>query len=91
MGERFVGSKLNNYVEALTGLLTNDKASADVKAAARATLTNVGLNIAKGVLRDNPMKVALSERDLVTAHKEALANQIEISLEGLKALTEPGK
>ena len=80
-----------NYVEALTGMLENDQASADVQAAVRATLNNISLSMAKELLAGNPFKAALSERDLVAGHKQALANQIEVAIEGLGKLTEKGK
>ena len=80
-----------HYVDALTNLMDEDDVTADVKAAARATLSNVALGMAKEVMRGNPIKAALSERDLVFAHKEALANQIDVALKGLDALMEQGK
>ena len=77
-----------NYVDALTGLLENDSVDTDVQAAARATLTNISLGMAKELLNGNVFKAAMGERDLVMGHKEAINQKITTALRGLESLME---
>jgi hypothetical protein len=78
-----------NYVDALASVLTNDQAATDVKAAARATLTNISLSMAKELMTNGKLfKAALGERDLVMGHKQAISQQIDVALRGLEAMME---
>lgn len=64
------------YVDALTGLLTNDKVTADVMAAARANLNSITAS-----LPDNSNGLTLA-----AAHQQALGQKIELALKGVDAL-----
>ena len=75
------------YVEGLAAVLKNDKASADVHAAARATLSNVAASMAKELMATgNPFKTILGEQDLVMGHKMDLAQKIDVALKGVESL-----
>lgn len=66
-----------NYVEALTGLLENEKAATDVKAAARANLKAIQRELAD----------RKSGEALVQGHQEELGQGIRVALLGLEAAT----
>jgi hypothetical protein len=80
-----------NYVDGLAGLLDNDDVANDVKAAARATLTNIALGMAKEILTNNPFKAILSDQDLVQGHKLELNQKIDVALQGIESLMKKGK
>ncbi|MCX8211524.1 MAG: zinc-dependent metalloprotease [Lewinella sp.] len=80
-----------NYVDGLAGLLDNDDVANDVKAAARATLTNIALGMAKEILANNPFKAILSDQDLVQGHKLELNQKIDVALQGIESLMKKGK
>jgi len=62
------------YVKGLAGLLKNDDAATDVKAAVRATLTMVRSSVRGG------------GDGLVGGHKQELAHQIDVALKGVESL-----
>ncbi len=64
------------YVDALTGLLTNSRVTADVMAAARANLNSIAAS-----LPDNADGLTLA-----SAHQQALGQKIELALKGVDAL-----
>ncbi|WP_420459680.1 zinc-dependent metalloprotease [Neolewinella sp.] len=66
------------YVDALTGLLTNDEVTADVQAGARANLDRIQQELAQ----DSP-----SEDALVQGHRDALSQHIRVALTGLEVMT----
>ena len=66
------------YVDALTGLLTNEEVMADVKAGARANLDAI-----QRQLSDSDR----SEDALVQGHRDALDQRIRVALTGLEAMT----
>jgi hypothetical protein len=75
------------YVDGLTGVLKNDDASADVKAAARATLRNISLDMTKKAMSDNDfLKNAFGEQSLVSGHQSEIAQRINMALRGVDAL-----
>ena len=66
------------YVDALTGLLTNEEVAADVKAGARANLDAI-----QRQLSDSDR----SEDALVQGHRDALDQRIRVALTGLEVMT----
>ncbi|TXF85658.1 zinc-dependent metalloprotease [Neolewinella aurantiaca] len=80
-----------NYVDALAGLLDNNSVSNDVKAAVRATLTNISLGMAKEMMANNPFKAVLSDQDLVQGHKQQIGQKIEVALKGIESIIGKGK
>ena len=66
------------YVEALTGLLTSEEVTADVKAGARANLDAIQRQLADA---------KRTEDALVQGHRDALDQQIRVALTGLDVLT----
>ncbi len=78
-GESSYGRTLQAaYVDALTGLLTNDKVTADVQAGARANLDAI-----QRQLSDSDR----SADALVQGHRDALDQRIRVALTGLEAMT----
>ena len=65
-----------NYVDSIASLLENDRADADVKAAARATLAGLQSMVRNGA----------SGQTLVSGHKMELAHKIDVALKGIEAL-----
>ena len=81
-----------NYVDALVGLLDNDKVDTDVQAAARAALYNLASDFTKSLFADGDvLKRALGRRDLELAHQEGLYQKIDLALRGVDALLKDGK
>ncbi len=81
-----------NYVDGLAGLLGDDTADADVKAAARATLANISRGMTREILADGDfLQVALGEKDLIAGHQMELGQKISVALKGLEAMMEKGK
>ncbi|SEQ87284.1 zinc-dependent metalloprotease [Neolewinella agarilytica] len=77
----------SNYVDGLAAVLKNESVSADVRAAARATLTNIlAINTAKEVRVGSSLKTPLGTQDLVMGHKQELAQRIKLALNGLEAM-----
>ncbi len=66
------------YVDALTGLLTNDEVTADVQAGARANLKAIEQSLAAG-RPGNDL--------LVQGHRDALSQHIRVALTGLEVMT----
>ncbi len=81
-----------NYVEGVASLLDNDEVDADVKAAARATLTNISLSMTKNMLAGGDLlKAVLGEKDLIAGHQMELGQKISVALKGIEAMMEKGK
>jgi hypothetical protein len=70
-----------NYVDGVASLLDNDRADADVKAAARATLAGLQSMVSSGA----------AGQSLVSGHKMELAHKIDVALKGIEALMVKGK
>ncbi|NJB87678.1 hypothetical protein GGR26_003462 [Lewinella marina] len=66
------------YVEAVTKLLKNEEVAADVRAAARANLTQIRTQLSNG---NRPGDA------LVQGHRDELAQNIQVALTGLEAMT----
>lgn len=64
-----------NYVDALAGLLDNERVSSDVKAAARATLTAI-----------RSSSSAAGGQGIVAGHKLEIAHKIDVALMGVEAM-----
>lgn len=81
-----------NYVDGLASLLKNDKVDADVRAAARATLTNIALGMTKNMLASGDiLSTMLGDKDLIAGHQLELGQKIEVALKGIEAFMEQGK
>ncbi|CAH1001779.1 hypothetical protein LEM8419_02685 [Neolewinella maritima] len=65
------------YVDALTGLLTNEDVTADVRAGARANLDAIEQQLTTGQSAENA---------LVNGHRAALGQQIRVALTGLEVM-----
>ncbi|WP_020569340.1 zinc-dependent metalloprotease [Neolewinella persica] len=74
-----------NYVDGVASLLSNDKADADVKAAARATLTGLQTMVRSMV------RSGAAGQSLVSGHQMELSHKIDVALKGIESMMGKGK
>ncbi|OAV43974.1 zinc-dependent metalloprotease [Lewinella sp. 4G2] len=91
-----------NFVDGLVSVLQNDRAAADVQAAARATLNKLSIDLyeatanksittLRGINNTISRSGDLDEKALITGHQLDLANRINLALNGFDALLEKSK